>query len=151
MLARNPIREIVSLPVKFPSSKLLFLDFFVTLLDSSCKAVLGYNFLCCYNPSIDWSKGKLSFPKHADSKNLLETSTPSVVDVSTPLESPSLSLTSNSEPFVAQPNPEQDSSTPTTSGKPLCQGKSLYEKFPFKPIYSYPSVAQPLLICHSEG
>jgi len=39
----NIISEIVSLPVKFPSSECMTLDFYVTPLDSCCSLVLGHS------------------------------------------------------------------------------------------------------------
>ena len=60
-LAPSAILETASLNVQFPSGKLLPLTFYVTPLDSSCKAVLGYSFLTCYNPSIDWVSKTISF------------------------------------------------------------------------------------------
>ena len=46
----NIISEVVSLPVKFPSSKCMTLDFYVTPLDSYCSLVLLAHLL----QSIDW-------------------------------------------------------------------------------------------------
>ena len=52
--SNNIISEVVLLPVKFPSSECITLDFYVTLLDSCCSLVL-----CCLPATIHWLTGFL--------------------------------------------------------------------------------------------
>ncbi|KAF8823985.1 hypothetical protein HHX47_DHR9000281 [Lentinula edodes] len=127
-----------NIAIWFPSGELLLLPFYVTHLDSSCKAVLGYSFLSHYNPLIDWASRNITFrnTSHLDSP---QTSVPSAINtvvakVAVPLPKllPSVSLTILETP----PGDSLRSRSQTLRAKPLSS------KFPFEPIYSYPTVSQ---------
>ena len=51
--SNSTISEIANLPIIFSTSDYINLNFYVTLLDSSCSLVLEYNWLAQHNPLID--------------------------------------------------------------------------------------------------
>lgn len=53
------ITEYVTLNVRFPTGKRMYIDFLLTKLDPSCSAVLGHNWLVQTNPTIDWKSGHI--------------------------------------------------------------------------------------------
>jgi hypothetical protein len=55
------ITQAAELPILFPTGVTLVLKFYVTSLDSSCSAVLGFNWFRQYNPLVDWSTGHIAF------------------------------------------------------------------------------------------
>ena len=57
----STISEIANLPIIFSTSDYMNLDFYITLLDSSCSLVLRYNWLTWHNPLIDWVNRSINF------------------------------------------------------------------------------------------
>ena len=80
--SNSTISKIANLPIIFSTGNCMNLDFYVTLLDSSCSLVFGYNWLTWHNPLIDWVNGLINF--HL---SLQENLTPSHIAANTPLAS----------------------------------------------------------------
>ena len=66
----------VQIPIQFPSGEVVDKDFYVTLLDSLCAIVLGYNFLLQHNLLINWQAGTLNFPPSTPKEFLMHHPTP---------------------------------------------------------------------------
>ena len=57
----STITQGIQLRIKFPTGEIHLQEFLVTILDSPCDMVLGYNWLHQFNPLIDWTVKSLSF------------------------------------------------------------------------------------------
>ena len=82
------IHSAVNLPLHFSSGNKQAVTFYVTLLEASCIAVLGHNWLTHYDLLIDWVLGNINFcsPSQTDSLTSPETAamTPLSSDPPTP-------------------------------------------------------------------
>ena len=75
--SNSVITQSLDLPIRFPTKEIQNLTFFVTPLDQGCTIVLGYCWLACFNPTIDWVLGCIFFhqPSQPEAKTspLVET------------------------------------------------------------------------------
>ena len=92
------ITQAIKLHICFSSSEKQHVNFYVTLLDSSCSLVLRYHWLNQYNPSIDWVHNHITFR------------------MNTPNELPTVQLPKN--PAMAKPEPVPPKASPADRMKP---------------------------------
>jgi hypothetical protein len=68
-LSRSFIQFLVLVPVVFPDGTSCKILFYVTILDKSALAVLGYDWLTRYNLLVDWSTGRITFQNSEEPPN----------------------------------------------------------------------------------
>src|SRR5260221_14294964 len=59
---RNSVSHKTTILLTFSTSETHQMEFYVTKLDKGYSIVLGYDWLVCHNPSIDWAETKVVFP-----------------------------------------------------------------------------------------
>src|SRR6266478_649049 len=60
--ARNSISHKTNIPLTFSTGETHQTELYVTKLDKGYSVILGYDWLVCHNPSIDWAETKVVFP-----------------------------------------------------------------------------------------
>src|SRR5260221_10674974 len=58
---RNSVSHKTTIPLTFSTSETHRTEFYVTKLDKGYSIVLGYDWLVCHNPSINWAETKVVF------------------------------------------------------------------------------------------
>src|SRR6266446_3063771 len=59
---QNSVSHKTTIPLTFSTGETHRTEFYVTKLDKGYSIVLGYDWLVCHNPSIDWAETKVVFP-----------------------------------------------------------------------------------------
>src|SRR5260221_1417360 len=71
----STVEKKVQIPIKFSTGELHIVEFYITKLDEEYSVVVGYDWLTCHNPIIDWTETKITFWKPATLKLMPTTTT----------------------------------------------------------------------------
>src|SRR6202041_2426684 len=104
------ITKAIDIPLQITPGHITPFTFYVTMLNPSCVVVLGYNWLTCYNPLIDWVLSSITFPSPHIENPIPETRPLMRASISEEMELPS-----TSDPF--DPEFRAESTTPLVEPK----------------------------------
>jgi len=101
--SNQTITQAIDISLQISPRQVSPFTFYVTLLDSLCSIVLGYNWLTCYNPLIDWVLSSIIFPT-TNKENPISDSRPSMcATISDKMEPQAYSDNSDSDTWEDNP------------------------------------------------